>query len=368
MKAVVYRLSITRVGLARLVPSLGLGAMRLEEVPAPGRDGWTRVDVRSCGVCGSDLALIAGKSSPSLSPFSSFPAVLGHEIFGRAGGKRVVVDPYLGCAERGLPACASCRDGRLALCTNAAEGALAPGMLVGFCRDAPGGWAEATFAPRDHVLEVPDAVPDDHASIVEPLAVGVHAVERSRPAGKVLVVGGGMLAYAVVAAIKMLRCDADVTQSVALPFQAELSFADRTICGGLEKRAAEITGAKTYVPIQGPATFAGGFDAVYDCVGSAKSLSDALRLLRPRGTLVLVGCAGDTRVDWTPVWHRELTIHGVAAYERDTFAKVLSLLAGCALPLGRLVTHRFELKDWKHAVRASFDRAGARSVKVLIGG
>jgi Zn-dependent alcohol dehydrogenase len=95
--------------------------------------------VRLAGVCGSDLALLFGKNSPRLSPFFSFPAVLGHEILGEVDGVRVAVNPTTSCRERGLSPCDACVRGHDNLCANAAEGPLAAG-LIGYNRDLPGGW------------------------------------------------------------------------------------------------------------------------------------------------------------------------------------------------------------------------------------
>ncbi|MCV4697663.1 alcohol dehydrogenase catalytic domain-containing protein, partial [Escherichia coli] len=83
--------------------------LRLTALPEPERpEGFERLKVRLSGICGSDLALLYGKNSPSLSPMFSFPAVLGHEILAELGGVRVVVNPVLSCLERGLPDCPAC--------------------------------------------------------------------------------------------------------------------------------------------------------------------------------------------------------------------------------------------------------------------
>jgi threonine dehydrogenase-like Zn-dependent dehydrogenase len=78
------------------VSSFPLRLVAISE-PVP-EAGWVRARVRCSGICGSDLALIQGKSSPRLSPFFSFPAVLGHEIVAEVDGSRVVVDPLLACS------------------------------------------------------------------------------------------------------------------------------------------------------------------------------------------------------------------------------------------------------------------------------
>ena len=148
MKALVYTPSLPRFFGARLLGKRfprKLLPLRLAEVPLPEREGFLRVRVRLSGVCGSDLALLYGKSPPSISPFFSFPAVLGHEILGEMEGSLVAVNPLLACADRGLPPCPRCQEGEEGLCQNVAEGPLAPGML-GYNRDLPGGWGEWVLA------------------------------------------------------------------------------------------------------------------------------------------------------------------------------------------------------------------------------
>ena len=86
MKALTYFPSIPRYLLARALGKrypVGALPLRLKDLPDPAvPEGFVPVRVRMAGICGSDLALLYGKNSPRLSPFFSFPAVLGHEILG----------------------------------------------------------------------------------------------------------------------------------------------------------------------------------------------------------------------------------------------------------------------------------------------
>ncbi|HEX6989188.1 MAG TPA: alcohol dehydrogenase catalytic domain-containing protein, partial [Bacillota bacterium] len=168
MQGLVYHLSIPQIAAARLLggrfPWLlygPLGPVRLKTVPDPDLPGddWAVVRPLLAGVCGTDLGVLTAHTSPSASPFSSFPAVLGHEVVGRierAGpgvplptGTRVVIDPSLSCEVRGIePACERCAEGWPYLCRNAAEGRFGAGLIMGYCRGLPGGWGEAMLAHR----------------------------------------------------------------------------------------------------------------------------------------------------------------------------------------------------------------------------
>ncbi|MBZ0253438.1 MAG: zinc-binding dehydrogenase, partial [Candidatus Methylomirabilis sp.] len=208
------------------------------------------------------------------------------------------------------------------------------------------------------------------------------AVLRRVPAegSKALVIGGGMIGYAVIAALRMLGVRCEIAHATQLDYQSEMGLAlgaDEPILGGggaFEERVGELTGAKRYKPKLGKAVFKGGFDHVYDCIGSVQSLSDAIRVCRERGALILVGAAGVLReIDWTPVWTNEVDLLGVVGYgvenfrgERvKTFDLVIDKLRGTALPVQKLVTHAFPLTDYREAIRANLDRAGARSIKTI---
>ena len=112
------------------------------------------------GVCGTDMALLTGHASAILSPFASFPAVLGHEVVGvvEEDGRRVVVDPIIGCAVRGLEPCRRCAAGQARFCERATEGAISPGLLIGYCADLPGGWSDAMAVHRSQLHAIPDAL------------------------------------------------------------------------------------------------------------------------------------------------------------------------------------------------------------------
>ena len=165
------------------------------------------MEPRLSGICGTDMGTITAKSSPALAPYVSFPSVMGHEVVadvievGEAvdhcqPGDRVVIDPFISCYVRGLEPCPSCARGFTARCERAAgdesgDQLQAPGMILGFCRELPGAWAERMVVHRSQVFQVPDALSDEVAVLVEPLAVCVHAALKRLPApgDRVLVLG-----------------------------------------------------------------------------------------------------------------------------------------------------------------------------------
>jgi threonine dehydrogenase-like Zn-dependent dehydrogenase len=360
-------------------PTVGLRHRRDWPVPTPRGKDWARIKVTRAGVCGSDLAAIYHKTSPALTPFTSFPSVLGHEIVGVVeegplAGQRVVVEPFLTCASRGQAvACEACRTGAYCLCHRTAEGPLAPGMLMGACRDQGGGWGEYVIAHESQLFPLPDRLDETDGVLVEPLSIGVHAVLRRPPdpGAKVLIVGGGMMAYAAIAALRMLGIPCTITLLAHLPYQREAGLAlgaDHAIRG--QEDVERLTGARRYKPLIGREVLVGGFDQVYDCVGSPQSLQDALYYTRARGTIVLVGAPGVVQLDWTFVWSRELTILGTLGYGLEewrgerlrTFDLTMRLMGPA---VRALVTHTFPLSRYREAIEANLDRAGTRSIKTV---
>ena len=370
----------------------GIPGLRYDQVQAPELPGtdWLRLRPLLCGICGSDMSLLTGHSSPVLSPFTSFPAVLGHEILAEVSevgpgvrnvsvGDRVVVDPYISCEMRGLEPCPSCRSGQRCTCTQTAEGELSPGMLIGFCRDLPGGWSEDMVVHAGQVYPVPPQVPDSAAVLVEPLSVSFHAVLKSppEPGSRVLIVGGGTIGLAVLAALRLLDLQCHVTVAARYPLQTEMArrLGADEIVDDAGTAAVEVAGARSYKPLRGGHVYAGGFDWVYDCVGSPRSVDESVRVAGPGGTVMLVGCAGEVpRLDLSFVWAGELDISGSYGYAVEysvegtphTFELVLGLLESRPdYPLTDLVTHVFPLADWRDAMRVNLNRGRYGALKTV---
>jgi threonine dehydrogenase-like Zn-dependent dehydrogenase len=405
MRGLVFDVSLARYALAKTlgkqIPSLYWGALSclsLRELPEPALRGpaWAKIAVEASGFCGSDLATVLLKMSPALTPFSSFPAVLGHEIFGRlsevgteahaAGfreGDRVVVNPAFGCRVRGIdPPCPSCATGHPATCHHAGQsrGGLAPGFSIGYHRDLPGGFADTVVAHQSQLHRLPDGVPDGRAVLAEPLSIGLHAVLHRPPRDdeSVLIIGGGMIAYSVLAALRLSGRRCRVTQLVLEPFQGELARAlgaDEIIVASADDvlaRVVALTGAARHKPIIGGEVLTGGFAVSFDCVGTAASFKDALAYTRSQGTIVMVGACGIVpKIDLTNIWAKELQIQGTYFYGpeaggRHTIDLATELLAGDAAGVvDALITHTFPLERYVDAIVANVDRGRSKAMKTL---
>ncbi|WP_457637626.1 zinc-dependent alcohol dehydrogenase [Oceanithermus sp.] len=372
MKALTYYPSIPRFLAARALgkrfPS-SWAPLRLVELPEPEPPpGWVRARVRLAGICGSDLALLFGKNSPRLSPFFSFPAVLGHEILAELEGSRVAVNPLLACAERGLEPCPACARGEEGLCQNVAEGSLAAGML-GYNRDLPGGWGGWIVAQPERLHLIPDGVPDQRAVLAEPLAVALRGLRRAFAKGdgygfpgSVLIIGAGTIGLLSLALLRALGYRGRLDVVARHRMQADL--ARKLGASGVfasSRNALENIGAKEYKPILGPPVYRGGYEAVIEAAGSPSSLEAASWATREGGTVLLLGAAGEVRHDFSPHWFSELTWKGSYTYGRADFAYAVGMLPELN-GLEELVAPPFSLPAWRHALAAIRQRRVVKAV------
>jgi threonine dehydrogenase-like Zn-dependent dehydrogenase len=374
-----------------------LGVVRLCEGPEPPLPGprWARVRPRLSGICGSDLAAITARGSTFFGPLTSFPFTLGHEVVGVVGelgdqvrnvrpGDRVVVEPALPCAVRGIePPCRACERGHYGNCTNVTLGPLAPGLQIGYCAATGGGWSGGLVAHEVQLHKPPDAVPDEAAVLVEPFSCALHAVLRaplaSREGSTALVIGCGTMGLLTVAALRALAIPCRIIAWAKHRHQQALAAqlgAHVVVPGGRDasEQLCKLSGAKRYFPELGQPTVLGGFDVVFDCVGSSRSLSEAVAFTRSQGTTVLVGMPGIPRtVDWTNIWYKELNVKGAYVYGWEdfhgerlrTFELALRFLRDAAVDLRPLVTHRFALSEYRQAIRVALQTGPHQSIKTI---
>ncbi len=404
MKALLFERSLPRLAASRLASQLGSGRgarvapLRLVDAEAPSapNNEWHHVTPLLSGICGSDLATIDGRSSWYFEPLVSFPFTPGHEVVGilsapartaagagLAAGARVVIQPVLGCRARRIePACPECAAGRTGDCEYTAFGHISAGIQTGFCADTGGGWSAAGLVAHESQLyAVPEDLTDADAVTVEPIACALHAVLGAPMDGDeiVAVLGAGTLGLATVAAIAHLAgrglVAAPRVTLVGARYAHQRSLAHAlgaTAALPSDQLARAVRRHSRSMAMGGPssARLTGGADVVFDCVGSAESIEASLEIVRPRGTVVLVGMPGRVSVDLASLWHREVRLAGAYAYgtesvgtgERPTFD--LAIEAVTAMRTGRLVSATYPLERFEEAV-AHAGAAGRRgAVKI----
>ena len=307
--------------------AVALGADgRLEVVdkpePVPGPDEVV-VSVERCGICGSDVHLKASGLLPR-------GAVLGHEFSGTvvevgeqatgrlSTGQRVSVLPARRCGT-----CDRCRAGEGHLCPAQALTAIGLGAN-------DGAYAEYVRVPAGSCYPLPDHVTPEQGALVEPYAVGLHAVGRSRAAGdngvSVGVIGAGPIGLMCVAALRRAGVE-QVTVAEPRPGRAA---------------GAEATGATVVADAARLAQAAGGpLDVVFDAAGGVGTPSLALQAVRAGGQVVLVGTPGvGTEVPMPGLlWVvKEVDFAPAMAYTDGEFATAVSDVAEGALNPDLLVS------------------------------
>jgi threonine dehydrogenase-like Zn-dependent dehydrogenase len=397
MRTMILDLSIPRILVTRFLghisraahfgPISPLRLVRLPDPPLPAPD-WVRVRNRLCGICGSDLHQLFLDAGLDVAPVA-LPThqriYLGHEMVGEvveAGesvhdfqvGDRVVrwgrADDCRARSRAEL--CPACERGHRVLCQFASEPR--EHQPVG------GGFGDSFITPAGTLLPVAESLSDRQAIFTEPAAVALHAVWRRPPqAGEqVLVLGCGTVGFLLIQVARVLQPACEITALAQFPWQAgmALTYGAQHVFLTSDDGYAEVaclTGAKLYEGRAGNRMLLGGFDLVFDVVGTAHTLNNALRWTRAGGTVVLVGVnLHRMTLDVTPVWYQEVDLIGAVGHDVVTWqGKTLSTfeLAMTWMQLGRLdcaglLTHRFPLEAYQEAFIAAMDKARYRSVKV----
>jgi threonine dehydrogenase-like Zn-dependent dehydrogenase len=289
---------------------------------------------------------------------------------------------------RGIdPPCSNCGRGWTSSCLNLDSRVLTSGRTLGFTSGLGGGWGDQALAHESMLHAIPDSIPDRGASLYEPVSIACHGLLRATPDDReaVLVVGAGVLGLATVAALKGLFPRCPVTVLARHPHQAEAAVAtgadhvvrtreDGTHFEELAHLAGgRVVGRKAHVMLMG------GFPYVVEAVGAPRSVTEALRAVAHRGTVLLLGAAGVSEVDLTPIWYKEAALvgsidHTVDAHaapglaggpDRHSVDRALDVLAAGLLPYDVIVTHEFALDEYRRAVETAMDRADSRAIKVV---
>ncbi len=288
------------------------GQMQLiEDTPQPAAgEGEVVIRSRLAGICNTDLELVDG--------YYGYEGILGHEFVGEviAGpapwlGARVVGEINIACGR-----CDFCRAGVPSHCRHRA--------VLGI-KAHHGVFAECFTLPVANLHRVPDSIPDIQAVFVEPLAAALQVLEmvHIRPSDRVIVLGAGKLGMLVA---QVLR----------------LSGTNLTVIIRHEKQSRLLAGwgIPTARFDESPPASA---DVVVDCTGRAEGLTDALHLLRAKGTLVLKSTFhGLPDVNLTPIATGEITVVGSRC---GPFAPALRLLQAGLVDVETMIERRFPLRQ-----------------------
>ncbi|MBE3091161.1 MAG: alcohol dehydrogenase catalytic domain-containing protein [Candidatus Atribacteria bacterium] len=307
------------------------------------------IKVEYAGICGTDLHIFDG-----LHPRAKAPLVMGHEISGIIEemnterkdikiGDRVAINPLISCGY-----CLPCREGNPHLCPNL--------KLVGI--DQNGGFEEYVKIKDDKLYKIPNSLPLDLAALIEPVAVAVHAVRKSKLliGDKVVVIGGGPIGQLVA-----LICRINGASSILL---SEIKLERFNFAKKMELITAsskEETIKKNMEMTKGE-----GADIVYEAVGIQETYNYITELVKIGGKIITIGAANKPiALDMWKVYFGELTLIGVHVYTPKDIEIGIELLNNYPKIFRPFISKIIGLKDLQSELTGLIDGT-SKAMKVLV--
>ena len=321
----------------------GIGQVEIRDVPRPELTGQRDVLLRVCavGVCGSDVHYYTtGRIGEHV---VEFPWVVGHEpagvvaeagseVTGLAPGQRVVIEPAISCGQ-----CDQCRRGRRHTCLHIA--------FISSPTERPGALADCIVMPAEACYPMPDGMTMAQGALTEPLSIGLYAqrLAAAPPGAAIAILGTGPIGLSVLLA---LRDAGPATIYATDLLEPRLALARRF---GAEWTASP--GQRDIVAAIGERE-PHGLDVVFECAGEQSTLDQAVDLLRPGGTLLMIGIPETERVSFNidRLRRKEIRIQNVRR-QNECVAPAIERVASGAIDVDPLVTHRFPLEE----AQAAFD-------------
>jgi L-iditol 2-dehydrogenase len=324
----------------------GPGKIEVRDWPKPGLTGKTSVLLRiqTVGICGSDLHYFSQERVGDT--VMNYPVVLGHEcaaVVEETGpgvkrlkrGDRVAVEPALSCG-----ACDQCRGGRPNTCRKL--------EFLGHPKERSGALAEFVVLPEENCFPLSEEMTFIQATLAEPLSIALHAANLAgNLKGKTVgILGCGPIGLGVgLVALQAGVAATYMTDKVALRVRTASREAGARWAGNpLE------TDIVRDILERVPA----GLDFAFECCGQQEAINQAVELLKPGGTLVLVGIPLEERVSFniSRLRRREIRLQNVRRQNRCV-APALRMIADGRIRVDFMATHTFPLEE----AQAAFDTA-----------
>lgn len=300
----------------------------IKELPEPiSKAGAVKVNVKYCGICGSDIGIFLGGH-----PRAKAPLILGHEFVGIVAsegkkfqtGDRVTAFPLLSCNS-----CLACRTGNSHVCNNLG--------LIGI--DVDGGVCESLYVDEGVLFKIPEGVSYRAAVTIEPLAVILRAIHQSKfqALETVVVVGAGPIG--IIAGIVLLHFGAskvfisDISKK-RLELAKELGL---TPVDASKENLNEIVKAATNFE---------GCDVLFECSGSEMAALEMTEITRVRGRICMVAVHKEPhKVDLRQINFKEQILIGTRVYTKQEFQKAVEFCKVLEKDLEKVVSHIVPLKD-----------------------
>lgn len=324
----------------------------VEETEEPTPDGKNVIiEVTKAGICGSDIHNWHSGEPKGL--------VMGHEYCGKVIDTGSRTDLSIGDRVTSLPispcgTCRSCLTGNPQYCTHTWENAL------GLSLTNQGSYSQKIKVNPNLVLKAPDNITDEEVAMVEPTAVGLHAVHLANitVGQKVLVIGGGIIGLVSALFAKKEGASLVVISETNNPRgenAVNLKVADKFLDAkspNFINEALEISN--------------GGFDVVLECCGNSPAVSSAIIACRPGGKVVLVGVATSAiEVPTVMAVLKEISIQGAIAYTKEEFQTVMDLMKDKLIDVKNFVSETISLEQTQDAF-IELTNGTSDKIKILI--
>lgn len=293
------------------------------------------VQVRACGICGSDIHGYDGSSGRRIPPL-----VMGHEAAGVitaigqdvtdfAVGDRVTFDSTVSCGE-----CFFCRKGAINLCDNR----MVLGVSCGEYR-RHGAFAELVAVPQHICYRLPDDLPFEHAALIEAVSVAVHAANRTplNLGDTAVVVGSGMIGLLTIQAIRLAGC----SRVIAVDLDSGRLETARQLGADVALKADDVDVPEEVRRLTGGR----GADVALEVVGATPTIQTAIESVRKGGAITLVGnLAPKVEVPLQSIVTRELSVYGTCASSGE-YPACINLLQNRAIRVDPLITAKAPLEE-----------------------
>ena len=337
----------------------GTRDIRVKEIEKPRIDSNdVLVRVKAAGICGSDVHVYKDAS------YLEMPqdAILGHEVSGEVSvvgsnvskikvGDRIVVEPLLSCGR-----CGFCAIGQYHLCKELKH--------IGW--QWKGGFAEYVKVPQEKVFKLPESISYEKAALIDGFAVAVHAIQRVKLTVNdiVIILGAGTIGFSILQLVKING----VRKIGLVDLNSKLLMIGKTLGADMIINPRE----NDLVDKVNELTHGVGADVVFEAVGgTASTLSDAVNIVKPGGSIGAVGSfAKCPRFDFTLFHKKEIDLLSVWSYAKwGTVPEIkiaLNLLAEGKIDGEPLITHKFPLNKIKEAFLAAENKEESGAIKVLV--
>jgi L-idonate 5-dehydrogenase len=329
--------------------------LRVEEreLPSP-RAGEVLVGIERGGICGSDLHYFRQGGFGAVR--MKEPMILGHEIAGRveklgpgvegpAVGTIVAVNPASSCG-----ACSFCRAGQPIHCSDM--------RFLGSAMRTPhihGGFSQHLVCRAGNAVPLPFGTTSAAGAFAEPLAVALHAVgEAPVYGGRVLIMGAGPIGTLLVLTARYAGArEIVVTDIQDAPLaHARKAGAERTI--NIADHADDMAAY---------AANKGYFDVVFEAAGQGATVSNSLHLVKPRGTVVLVGQGATAEIPISMIVAKEIKLRGSFRFDKE-FALAVDLIGSGRINVGPLLSDTLPLAEAKRAFQLAGDKSKTMKVQI----